>query len=44
MPHSPRFARFAERWREAPLVKRLGILILTVGRDGQVDGLSSLES
>jgi hypothetical protein len=46
VPHSPRFAKLARRWREAPLIKRLGIHILTVGRDGDVDGLSarSLES
>lgn len=40
VPYSPRFTKLAERRREAPLIKQLGILILTVGRDGQVDGLS----
>jgi hypothetical protein len=43
VPYSPRFTRFAERWREAPLIKSLGIHILTVGRDGDVDGLSRCE-
>jgi len=38
LPYSPRFAGFAERWREAPLIQRFGIHILVVGRDGQVDG------
>jgi hypothetical protein len=37
VPRSPRFTRLAVRWREAPLIKRLGVLILTVGQDGQVD-------
>ena len=41
VPYSRRFAKLAAQWREAPLIKRLGILILTVGRDGEVDGLSA---
>jgi hypothetical protein len=41
VPCSPRFTKLAERWREAPLIKKLGIHILVVGRDDKVDGLSA---
>jgi hypothetical protein len=43
VPWSPRFEKLAWRFREAPLVRRLGIHILTVGRDNEVDGLSALD-
>jgi hypothetical protein len=39
VPCSPKFAELAARWRAAPLVQRVGIQILTVARDGHVDGL-----
>lgn len=39
VPRSPKFSELAERWREAPLIQRFGIRILTVGRDGKVEGL-----
>ena len=38
VPHGERFVELAARWRNAPLVKRAGILILTVGKNGQVSG------
>lgn len=38
VPHSPRFAGLAQRWRGAPLIKKLGIQILTIGRDDNVFG------
>lgn len=38
VPHSARFAELASRWRVAPLVKRVGIRILTVAPDGAVCG------
>ena len=38
VPHAPRFAELAARWRRAPLVRRAGIQILTVSRDGEVHG------
>jgi hypothetical protein len=41
VPYSPKFAKLAAQWREAPLIKRVGIHILLVGRDGEVDGLSA---
>jgi hypothetical protein len=41
VPYSPRFTRLAEHWRERPLIKYLKIHILTVGRDGDVEGLSA---
>jgi hypothetical protein len=44
VPRSPRFTKLAERWREAPLIKYLRIHILTVGRDGDVEGLSACSS
>jgi len=40
VPHSDRFAELASRWRQAPLVKRFGIQILTVDREGNVAGFS----
>ena len=39
VPHSPKFAELAERWRHAPLITRFGIRILTVDRGGTVHGL-----
>lgn len=40
VPYSPKFAELARRWREAPLVKKVGFQILTVSReDGEVLGL-----
>lgn len=39
VPKSARFPQLAERWRNAPLIKRCGIQILLVGRDNQVEGL-----
>lgn len=40
VPHSEKFAQLATRWREAPLIKKFGILILTVARNGDVEGFS----
>jgi hypothetical protein len=40
VPHSEKFARLATRWREAPLVKKFGIRILTVARNGKVKGFN----
>lgn len=40
VPHSIKFVKLARRWREAPLVKKAGIQILTVGIGNQVDGLA----
>lgn len=39
VPSSPKFEDLARRWRQAPLVSRFAIRILTVGRDNQVSGL-----
>jgi hypothetical protein len=38
VPHTPKFVELATRWRSAPLISRLGLLILTVNQSGQVDG------
>lgn len=38
VPHSPKFVELASRWRKAPLVRRVGIHILTVSQDGSVAG------
>jgi hypothetical protein len=40
VPHSRRFADLASRWRQAPLVQRARIQILTVDREGVVHGFS----
>ncbi|WP_147023517.1 hypothetical protein, partial [Microvirga aerophila] len=39
LPATPVFRRLAEAWRERPLVRRAGIRIVLVGRDGSVSGL-----
>jgi hypothetical protein len=39
VPKSPKFDELVGRWRKAPLIHRFGIRLLTVGRDGSVDGL-----
>jgi uracil-DNA glycosylase len=39
VPASPKFAELTERWRKAPLISRLGIRLLTVDRNNQVEGL-----
>ena len=38
VPHSPKFDELAARWRVSPLVKRLGLRILTVDQKGNVFG------
>lgn len=38
VPHAARFVELASRWREAPLVQRAGIRILTVSDGGEVCG------
>jgi hypothetical protein len=40
VPWSPKFSELANRLRAAPLIERFEIQILTVSRDGQVDGLA----
>ena len=39
VPHSDKFAELCLRWVDAPLIRRVGILLLRVHRDGGVDGL-----
>jgi len=41
VPRSEKFCELAKRWRKAPLIERLGIRILTVGQDGEVDGYAA---
>jgi hypothetical protein len=38
VPHSLKFNELIKRWREAPLIKKLAILLLTVDRGNNVDG------
>lgn len=38
VPHSKKFVQLATRWREAPLIKKFGIQIFTVARNGNVEG------
>lgn len=42
VPSSPKFEELAQRWRQAPLISRFGICILTVSRDNIVCGLPEL--
>ncbi len=39
VPDSPKFRQLAEKWRDAPLIKRFGIKILLVDRDNNISGL-----
>jgi hypothetical protein len=39
VPHTTKFEELAVRWRNAPLIKRFGIRILTVDRNGSVFGM-----
>jgi len=39
VPSSKKFEELASRWRQAPLIKRFGICLLTVNRENQVSGL-----
>jgi hypothetical protein len=39
VPYSVKFADLAARWRNAPLIRRLGLQLLTVDRAGGVSGL-----
>ncbi|MFH1235605.1 MAG: hypothetical protein V1685_01555 [Parcubacteria group bacterium] len=43
VPKSEKFESLAMRWREAPLIRKAGIRILTVARDGTVNGLETAE-
>ena len=43
VPKSEKFESLAMRWREAPLIRKAGIRILTVARDGSVNGLENAE-
>lgn len=38
IPYSDKFAALANRWREAPLIQKFGIRILTVDRENNVVG------
>jgi len=40
VPDTPVFRKLAETWRRRPLVRRTGIRIALVGRDGAVSGLA----
>src|SRR5688572_7046935 len=42
VPASSRFAKLAEKWSQAPLVRQLNLRFLLVGRDGSVTGIPSL--
>ncbi|MBU1737090.1 MAG: hypothetical protein KKG35_03040 [Proteobacteria bacterium] len=39
VPDSPKFRQLAEKWREAPLIKKYGIKIFLVDRRNQIDGI-----
>lgn len=39
VPKSPKFTELTARWRAAPLIRRLGIRLLTVDRENVVEGL-----
>lgn len=39
VPKSPKFTELTARWRSAPLIRRLGIRLLTVDCENEVEGL-----
>jgi len=39
VPQSPKFEELVQRWRQAPLIRKFGICLLTVNRDNEVTGL-----
>ncbi len=39
VPDSEKYCELAQRWRNAPLIKRVGIQFLTVSRNNEVSGL-----
>jgi hypothetical protein len=39
VPDSDKFKELASRWRKAPLIKRCGIKIILVSRDGSISGI-----
>ena len=39
VPESSKFRQLAERWRDAPLVRRLDLRFILVHRSGEVEGL-----
>lgn len=39
VPKSAKFTELVARWRTAPLIRRVGIRLLTVDRENQVEGL-----
>jgi hypothetical protein len=39
VPSSPKFNELASRWRAAPMIEKIGLLILTVDRNNQVTGI-----
>jgi hypothetical protein len=39
VPASPKFNELTSRWRSAPLIRRLGLHLVTVDRNGGVSGL-----
>lgn len=43
VPLSPKFKQLAALWKGRPLMKRAGITIVLVGRDGTVEGLPSFQ-
>lgn len=42
VPHSTKFAELSSRWSSAPLIQRVGIIIICVHRSGLVDGLPAI--
>jgi hypothetical protein len=43
VPKSVQFTKLAARWRDAPLIRRLGIRFLTVDHENSVEGLNLAE-
>jgi hypothetical protein len=44
VPNSMKFAELAARWRNAPLIRRMGIRLLLVDRLNRVEGLDSFDA
>jgi len=42
IPHSPKFMELCDRWADAPLMRRVGIKLIRIHRNGDVDGLTDV--
>ncbi|MDK2912979.1 MAG: hypothetical protein PWR29_1936 [Methanolobus sp.] len=42
VPNSDKFKKLSQKWKNAPLIKKLSICFLLVGRNGKVEGIEDI--